>query len=63
MFRLINIFGVLFVLQIGNFFSGSSILLLYLEFYREPIVRRDAMVSAFRLSPAASGRGLCDIDR
>ena len=24
---------------------------------------RDSMLSAFRMGPAASGRGLCDIDR
>ena len=26
------------------------------------MVRRDSMFSAFRMGPAASGRGLCDID-
>ena len=27
------------------------------------IVRRDSMFFAFRMSPAAYGRGLCDLDR
>ena len=27
------------------------------------IVRRDSMISAFRVRPAVSGRELCDIDR
>ena len=27
-----------------------------------PVDRRDSMYSAYRIGPAASGRGLCDID-
>ena len=28
-----------------------------------PITRTDSLISVFRMCPAASGRGLCDIDR
>ena len=31
--------------------------------YRESMVRRDSMFSAFRMGSAASERGLCDINR